>query len=73
MKLYTPEAGELATIERLEVRGSSLIIKGEIFGAMPMEAVLTPEEARRAFKLLDPRLILFLLTLPFRVSRKAAD
>jgi hypothetical protein len=36
---------------------------------MPMSATLTPEQARAAFKLLTPRLILFLLTLPFRKGK----
>ncbi len=43
-----------------------LLIKGKVFGAMPMNARLDPEAARAALKLLTPRLILFLLTLPFR-------
>jgi hypothetical protein len=37
-----------------------------VFGTMPMTARLTPVEARAALKLLTPKLIFFLLTLPFR-------
>jgi hypothetical protein len=33
---------------------------------MPMNARLNPGAARAALKLLTPRLIFFLLTLPFR-------
>ena len=30
------------------------MIKGKVFGTMPMSATLTPEEARAALKLLTP-------------------
>jgi hypothetical protein len=46
--------------------GNSLLIQGKVFGAMPMSARLNPTAARAALKLLTPRLVLFLLTLPFR-------
>jgi hypothetical protein len=42
------------------------VIKGKIFGTMPLSAKLRPEEARKAFGLLNFKLVLFLLTLPFR-------
>jgi hypothetical protein len=54
------------TITALERDGNSLLIKGKVFGAMPMNARLKPEAARAALKLLTPRLVFFLLTLPFR-------
>ncbi len=66
MKIYAADRSELMTISRIERKGSDLILKGKVFGTMPMSARLTPEEARAALKLLDFRLVLFLLTLPFR-------
>jgi hypothetical protein len=66
VKLHSPDGSELLTINALERDGNSLLIKGKVFGAMPMNARLKPEAARAALKLLTPRLILFLLTLPFR-------
>ena len=42
------------------------MIRGKIFGAMPMVAKLSPGEARAALKLLDFRTFLFLLTMLFR-------
>lgn len=66
MKLHSTDGSELLTINALERDGNSLIIKGKVFGAMPMNARLKPDAARAALKLLTPRLILFLLTLPFR-------
>jgi hypothetical protein len=66
VKLHSTDGSELLTINALERDGNSLIIKGKVFGAMPMNARLKPDAARAALKLLTPRLILFLLTLPFR-------
>ena len=66
MKLHSSDGSELMTVTALERDGNSLLIKGKVFGAMPMNARLKPEAARAALKLLTPRLILFLLTLPFR-------
>lgn len=70
MKLYDPNGGELMRIESLERDGERLLIRGRAFGAMPMTARLEPEEARAGLKLLDARLVLFLLTLPFRRTRR---
>lgn len=57
---------ELMAIRKLEREGNTLVIRGKIFGAMPMVAKLTPSEARAALKLLDWRTLLFLLTILFR-------
>ena len=69
MKLRSADNSELMTVSGLERDGDTLVIKGKVFGAMPMTAKLTPEEARAALKLLSPGLVLFLLTLPFRKSK----
>jgi hypothetical protein len=66
VKLHSTDGSELLTVSALERDGNSLLIKGKVFGAMPMNARLKPEAARAALKLLTPRLVLFLLTLPFR-------
>ena len=68
MKLHSTDGSELLTVNALERDGNSLLIRGKVFGAMPLNARLQPEAARAALKLLTPRLILFLLTLPFRRS-----
>ena len=66
MKLYSTDGGELMTVSSLERDGNNLLIKGKVFGAMPLNARLDADAARAALKLLTPRLFLFLLTLPFR-------
>jgi len=66
MKLVGPDNSELMTVSALERDGADLVIKGKVFGAMPMTARLTPDQARAALKLLNLRTLLFILTLPFR-------
>jgi len=66
MKLVGADKSELMTVAALERDGDDLVIKGKVFGTMPMTARLTPDQARAALKLLDLRTMLFLLTLPFR-------
>jgi hypothetical protein len=66
MKILSTDGGELMTVQSLERDGNALLIRGKVFGAMPMNAKLTPEAARAALKMLTPGLVWFLLTLPFR-------
>ena len=66
MKLLDANNKELMTVRELAREGDTLVIRGKIFGAMPMVAKLTPAEARAALKLLDAKTIWFLLTLLFR-------
>jgi hypothetical protein len=68
MKIYGADGKEMMTVNSIEREGSTLVVKGKLFGTMPLTAKLRPEEARQAFKLLSLRTILFLLTLPFRRS-----
>jgi hypothetical protein len=69
MKLQSADGGELMTVSALERDGDRLIIRGKVFGAMPLDARLGPEAARAALKLLTPGLVWFLLTLPFRKEK----
>lgn len=57
---------ELMTVRKIERDGNTLVIRGKIFGAMPMVAKLTPQEARAALRLLDFKTSLFLITMLFR-------
>ena len=66
MKLHSTDGSELLTVNALERDGNCLLIRGKVFAAMPLNARLDPKAARAALKLLTPRLLLFLLTLPFR-------
>jgi hypothetical protein len=66
MKIYGADGKEMMTVTALEREGSALVVKGKIFGTMPLTAKLRPAEARKLFGLLGWRLFLFALTLPFR-------
>jgi len=66
MKIYGQDNSELMHITSLEREGTKLVMKGKVFGSMPMTAKLTPQEARNALKLLNFRLAIFLLTFLFR-------
>ncbi|MBO9574994.1 MAG: hypothetical protein J7494_04610 [Sphingobium sp.] len=68
MKIRNSDGGELMTVTKIERKGNDLVLKGKAFGTMPMNARLSPEEARAALKLLTPSILFFLLTLPFRRS-----
>lgn len=72
MKLFGSDNKELMSVTTIERDGSDLMIKGKIFGAMPLSAKLRPEEARAALKLMNWKTILFLVTLIFRSSPKKA-
>lgn len=69
MKILDANDKELMAVRKLEREGDDLVIRGKIFGAMPMVAKVTPEEARAALKLLDAKTIMFLFTLLFRKGK----
>jgi hypothetical protein len=52
LKLYGPDKSLLIDVSAVKVHREGLIIEGKIMGAMPMKAVLRPEELRSGFKLL---------------------
>jgi hypothetical protein len=66
MKLYGPDNKELMTVTAIQRQGNELIVRGKIFGTMPMTAKLRPAEARRALKLLGVKNAFFALTMLFR-------
>ena len=66
MTLYSADKSELMQVNAIERDGSDLLIRGKVFGTMPMTARLTPAEARQGLKLLRLRLVVFLLSMLFR-------
>jgi len=66
MKIYSQDGSELMDVSSLERDGNQLVIKGKVFGSMPMSARLRPDEARKGLRMLNFKLVLFLLTLLFR-------
>jgi hypothetical protein len=70
VKLYSPDKSELMEVTSIARDGDDLVIKGKVFGAMPMTARLKPTEARKALGLVDFKTALFILGLPFRRAAK---
>jgi hypothetical protein len=68
MRLFTPEGSELIEVLTVAPEPNRVVVHGKIMGAMPMKAVLTPEQLRQGFKFLTPRLIFTLITMLFRRS-----
>lgn len=66
MKFVGADGSEIIMVTALGRDGNDLVIKGKVFGAMPISARLSPAEARKGLKLLNFRLLLFLLTLLLR-------
>lgn len=69
MKIYDANDKELMVVREISGEDGNLVIRGKIFGAMPMVAKLTPEEARAALKMLDFKTVMFLLTLLLRRAK----
>jgi hypothetical protein len=73
MTVYGAQDEILMNVTAIESQGNELVVKGRIFGTMPMTAKFRPEEMRAAFRILSFKRILFLLSLVFRrSSRKTA-
>jgi hypothetical protein len=68
MKIRGADKSELMQVSKIERKGNDLVLKGKVYGTMPMTATLSPEEAKAFLKLLTPGLAWFILTLPFRKS-----
>lgn len=66
MKIHGQDNTELMQVISLEAENGTLLMRGKVFGSMPMTAKITPQEVRNGLKLLNFKLVLFLLTFPFR-------
>jgi len=69
MKLYSADKSVLMEVSKIERKGDDLVLKGKVFGTMPMSATLTPEEAKKAMKLIGMPLLAFIASMPFRKSK----
>ena len=72
MKFLDAQNKELMTVRKVAVEDDALVIRGKIFGAMPMVAKLTPEEARAGLKLLGAKTFFQLIPFIFRRSPAAS-
>jgi len=66
MRFHGPDGAEIMKVTALEPKGTSLVVRGRVFGAMPLSAELRPEDARAIFQLLGWKTVWCLLTILFR-------
>jgi hypothetical protein len=66
MTLYSTDNTVLMQINAMERKGNELLVRGKVFGTMPVTARLKPSEARKGLRMLGLRLGFFLLTLLLR-------
>lgn len=52
MKLYASDDSDLMEVNSIHADGGNLLVEGKIMGAIPLRAVLKPEELRKALKLM---------------------
>jgi len=62
MKLYAPDGSELMHVEKVDVVDGKLLVQGKIMGAMPMKAMLPPEQLRSGMHFFSFGLIKFALS-----------
>ena len=70
VKLHSTDGSELLTVNALERDGNSLLIKGKVFGTMPMNARLKPDGCARGAEAADAatRLVSADAAVPQRLS-----
>jgi len=66
VKIYGPDNKEMILVTAIERQGGELVLKGKIFGTMPMTAKIRPAELRQGLRLMKPATLLFALSLLFR-------
>lgn len=66
MKIYAIDDRELMEVLEVVPEGNALLLRGRIFGTMPVTAKLTPREMRAGLRLLGFRTLAFSLSLLFR-------
>jgi len=65
MKLFTSDNAELMEVTGFKTEGNSLVVVGTIMGAMPTEAILSPAELRKAFGIVNIRIVFFIIKMLF--------
>lgn len=66
MKLFTPDGSELIEVTAVSPAEDGVVVEGTIMGAMPMKAVLRPQDLRSGLRFLTPRLAWTLCLMLFR-------
>ncbi|HKT72075.1 MAG TPA: hypothetical protein VJQ47_04245 [Steroidobacteraceae bacterium] len=68
MKIYGADDKELMLVTAIDRDGGSLVVKGKIFGTMPIAMKIPPQTVRSALRMISLRTLLFTISLLFRRS-----
>ena len=69
MKLYGTDKKELMTVNKIEALDGVVVIKGKVFGTMPIVAVLRPEEARAALQMVSWKVAWTMFAMLFKRTK----
>lgn len=58
MRLFGPDGSDIMEIEAIVLEKGNIVIRGKIMGAMPLSALIRPDQLRRGIKLISLRVIL---------------
>ncbi|MET3354331.1 UNVERIFIED_ORG: hypothetical protein ABID33_002242 [Xanthobacter viscosus] len=58
MKLLGPDGSGIMEVDSISVEKGNIVIRGKIMGAMPLSAVVQPQQLRNGIKLLSVRVVL---------------
>ena len=50
MKLVSPDGSDLLAVQKVTRSGDDILVEGTIMGAMPLKAILTPDQLREGIK-----------------------
>lgn len=68
VKIYGADDKELMLVTAIDRDGGSLVVKGKIFGTMPIAMKIPPQTVRSALRMISLRTLLFTISLLFRRS-----
>lgn len=66
MKLYTTDNSELMEITTITAENGVLVVSGTIMGAVPVKAILKPEDMRMALTQMSPATMAQAAMMPLR-------
>lgn len=66
VKIYGADNKELMLVTAIDRDGGDLVVKGKIFGTVPIAMKIPPQTLRSALQMMPFRTLLFAISLVFR-------
>jgi hypothetical protein len=57
MRLFGPDGSDIMAIEAIALEKGNIVIRGKIMGAMPLSAIIRPDQLRHGIKLISLRVV----------------